>query len=101
MEVDVGEGSGESVKQKEGPLSIKGEGENAKSKNPTEKVDSSKSVPVKEEVVRNTKPVVGFNHVKKPSWWKQKFLGIPVWGWIVIVLIVAWAGVTVGIVAYR
>jgi hypothetical protein len=36
---------------------------------------------------------------KPTSGWQKKLLGIPVWGWVIIGLLLVWAGVTVGIVA--
>jgi hypothetical protein len=40
-----------------------------------------------------------YHEDKKSSGWQKKFLGISVWGWVIVGLILVWAGITVGIVA--
>ena len=60
---------------------------------------------VKDEVVEPPPPPKFYKNIvnllpeKKPSNWQKKFLGISVWGWVVMGLILVWAGITVGIVA--
>lgn len=74
------------MNEKEMPVVDKKEGEGIKP-------------PIKEEAKVPEQKAV--EPEKKISGWQKKFLGIPVWGWIVIGLILVWAGIIVGIVAYR
>ena len=76
------------------------------------KTEEEKIIPIPEELVKGKgegiKPPIipviekkEYHEEKKPSGWQKKFLGIPVWGWVVIGLVLVWAGIIVGIVAYR
>jgi hypothetical protein len=72
-----------------------------------------KVIPIPENVVKGEgkvdykpftpvyKPIVAESAKKPISGWQKKFLGIPVWGWVIVGLILVWAGIIVGIVAYR
>jgi hypothetical protein len=37
---------------------------------------------------------------KKPTGWQRKILGLPIWGWVIISIILVWTGVTIGIVSH-
>jgi hypothetical protein len=67
-------------------------------------------IPIPEDIEREKgegikeKPIIPIEVYKdvpivERSGWQKKFLGIPVWGWVIVGLILVWAGITVGIVA--
>lgn len=83
------------TKQKEG------EGEKITSVPPVKESTKTETVisKVEQKFSPETKAKVA-EVFKKPSGWQRKFLGIPVWGWIVLGVILVWAGIIVGIVSH-
>jgi hypothetical protein len=79
------------MNEKEMPVVDKKEGEGIK----------SPIFPTKAKIVETSAytPYPKASVLEKKSGWQKKFLGIPVWGWVIVGLILVWAGITVGIVA--